>query len=246
MLTDTCRHYATARRRLAEAEPGYPAHTPGAGEPGRGKGYTAGSITERLVIPGDRAKVARRETVRHPELEAQHRLDRCPHAISTIAGLIIANPLHLPWPTETRSPRWNIQQLAWTRWLIRQALTTGLDVHQGLLGQLHNNIAELHRTVMTWSTNPKPATHPSMRDQLADDLTGMWCTSCLRIGVKNPRRREERCGWCDDFKRKFGFMPPPELLEMHSRGTVNMRDIEPFIKAHRERTKQKRKRANAR
>lgn len=232
MLADITRRYHIARRRLTEAEPGYPAHTPGAGEPGRGKGYVAGSITERLGA------------VRHPELEAQHRLDRTPHAISSIAGLLIANQLRLPWPEETRSPRWNVQQLTWSRWLIRQAISHALDVHNGLLGQLHGAITELHRTVMAWSTTNKPATHPSQRDQLADDLTGELCRSCLRIGERSPRHRGDLCGWCYTFERAEGFLPPSQLLEKHQRGKVYDRDVEPFRRAHRDRNK--RRKAGAR
>lgn len=47
MLATILTHYSTAIRRLEEALPGYPARTPGSGEPGGGKGFTVGSRTER-------------------------------------------------------------------------------------------------------------------------------------------------------------------------------------------------------
>lgn len=226
MLADITRRYATARQRLADAEPGYPTQTPGAGQPGSGKGYTAGSITEREA---DRP---------HLELEANNRLNQHPRTIYELTS-VPATRLGYPLPAIPNSPRGQIRRLVFARWFIRRILTTDIDVNTAWLQRTHRLIIDLHRTVMTWSANTTGTKTPIPRDVLADDLTGELCRSCLRIGTREPRHRGDLCRWCYEFHRGEGFLPPTPLLEIKGRRKVYDRDVEPF--RHRERAKHKKR-----
>lgn len=242
MLTETAQRYALARRRLAEVEPGFSAHTPGAGEPGGGSGFSVGSSTERLVITG-KTDAARREVQHHPELDTAQRVEEGPDVIAANAAWFAA-VLDLPMPDTVNSPRRAIQLLTWTRWIVRQFIAAEIEPQTKMLDTLHRSIVNLHRTVTTWGrkpTEPETVTDPTL---LADDPTDERCRSCLRVGMISKRIRGFLCDWCYRFHRYEGFLPPPEILEIRASGTVYEHHVKPFRKAFRDRQKKRGKRAS--
>ena len=231
LLAEISRNYTAAVRQLEQAAPGFPAHTPAAGEPGTGKHNTArSSIVERLALHP------------HPELDAAQRLHHEPHTIMA-ATIAVTETLRLPHPNLDLSQHRALQALLWSRWAIRHTLQTTYNPPTRPLSELHGTIIDLHSTVITWAYTPTAPTRPSNPHLLADDPTDQWCRSCLRIGVRSPRYRGDLDRWCYTFNAQEGFLPPPELLEKHERGTVYDRDVEPWRKAHRDRNKRKRRKA---
>jgi hypothetical protein len=231
MLADITRRYHIARRRLTEVEPGYPAHTPGAGEPGRAKGYVAGSITERLA------------TQHHPELDTAQRLD---HGPTEIAKSIIpfADALNLPMHGGWIATRQHVQRLTWCRWIIRQIINhPDYDPPTKPLTATHRTIADLHRIVITWGTKPTTPTHPAADPtMLPEDFTGDLCRSCLRVGSRSVRYRGELCRWCYDFAGSEGFIPPPQIIEARASGKpITEPMVAPHRKAYRDKQKKQRK-----
>ena len=230
LLAEIGRNYTVAVRQLEQAAPGFPAHTPAAGEPGTSKSFTGGSIVERLALHP------------HPELDAAQRLHHEPHTIMA-ATIAVTETLRLPHPNLDLSQHKALQALLWSRWAIRRTLQTTTNPATRPLNDLHNTIIDLHRTVTTWAyTAAVPAT--TATNQLADDPTERWCRNCLNIGVREPRWRGDLCRWCYEFNASERFLPPPALLKIRqSKSRVTQRDVEPFIRAHNERNKKRRRKA---
>jgi hypothetical protein len=92
-----------------------------------------------------------------------------------------------------------------------------------------------------WGFTPsRPTSTVEMKEQLAADLTEMWCRSCLRVGERAPRHRGELCRWCGAFEAAEGFLPPVDLVEAHADGRrITDAMIVPHRQAHRARTARK-------
>lgn len=222
LLNRITERYTTAVRRLTnEALPGFPARTPASGEPGGGRGFTAGSITERLAL------------AYHPELADLELMLALPRFIAASACQLSDAPA---LPLTATSSAW----LLITRLSIVAALTRD-TVPSKPLATLHRHIDQLDRLTTIYGytpTKPKPASNPHL---LADDPTDTWCRSCLRIGNREPRYRGDLCQWCYRFERTEGFPVPAPIAEKRAHGTVYDRDVEPFRRAWREQQKRRKK-----
>ncbi len=92
----------------------------------------------------------------------------------------------------------------------------------------------------TWGYDPRrPQVRKEAAHVLAVDLTERWCTSHLRIGVKRDRSRGELCDWCyrnGPLLVATWAAPPRELVQLREdQGKVYAHQIEPFIRAERDR-----------
>lgn len=243
MLAYITTHYGTTLRRLNEAQPGFSARTPGSGEPGAGKGFTADSSTERMVIPqGDKAR--RYETRWSPEMSDLETALALPEFIAHTANQL-ATGAQLTLIDVPDGPRLPLRQLVWTRWLLHQLIAQNHPAPSRPLGALHRHCVELDAITRRWGG---PLHTPKRQEDLIpNDPTERWCTSCLRIAKHSVRHRGDRCSWCYSFEQTPGNPTPPpiELLEKRHRGIrIYDRDIEPHRKAWRDKQKQrKRKKA---
>lgn len=102
-------------------------------------------------------------------------------------------------------------------------------------------VERVHSLTQRWGYEPS-APRPLPKDRrelLAIDLTERWCTSHLRIGVKRERGTGELCWWCHRHGPAMvatWVAPPVELVELHvDNGKVYAHELEPFIKAERDR-----------
>jgi hypothetical protein len=79
-------------------------------------------------------------------------------------------------------------------------------------------VMNVWKLTQAWGWLPhEPASSVHKREDLAVDLTGLWCRSCLRDGVRRHRHRHyEMCKWCKDFVAREGFIPPFELVHDHN------------------------------
>jgi hypothetical protein len=227
MLAHITTRYGTTLRRLYQAQPGFPPRTPASGEPGGGKGFTTGSITERLAG--------------RPAPERTDLLDALtlPNLISTTV-MHCATDATLTIRNVPAGPRETLRRLVFARWILLQLVEQNHEPARKPLEQLHRHTAHLHGIVTRWGG--ELVTPKKQPDLIPTDLTEMWCTSCLRIGDKNPRHRGDRCRFCYDWERQEGFLAPTEILETRKRRRLTERDVERCRKDWRERTKGKKRR----
>jgi hypothetical protein len=234
MLAHILTRYAPALRRLRDAQAGYSARTPGSCEPGAGKGFTAGSITERLATPTPTDRANRADYLNALTL---------PFTIATAASAASIGA-HITIRNVPTDPRPGVQKLRWVAWLIPQLVEQHFEPPNAKLDTLHRRIDWLHRIVTNWGG--ELVTPKRQPDLIPNDPTEMWCTSCLRIGDKNPRHRGDRCRFCYDWDRTEHFLVPTEILEIRQRRRLTERDVERCRKDWRDKQKTKKRRRAAR
>lgn len=66
---------------------------------------------------------------------------------------------------------------------------------------------------------------PSRQPEPAAPRVDIWCTSCERAQVMAPRGDPKRvgeqstlCGWCHEWQREYGQLPPVAIIERRARG----------------------------
>jgi hypothetical protein len=125
-----------------------------------------------------------------------------------------------------------IRGLVWCRFVLRQLVAdTPSGVSKKRTEKVHEYAVELGDVVSRWSGRSQVNIAESKR--LADDQSGMWCRSHLRVGAKEPRSDRYPtlglCRWCGDFNASERFLPTVVLLEARRDGrtvTVAMVDAE--------------------
>lgn len=197
LLAELTPKYRHALERLAELLPGHSGRPVGSGEPGGGSGFTATSVVERAATNS-------------PE---RNRLDRA----QALPALLVDQAEHIAGQTFAPKNPTDHQRLALAAWIVRR-LAQRPHLPAGPVRRLHADICELHDIVMTATRDPANVT-PIRSPALASDLTGQWCTSCLRIGAREPRSdrytTDALCRWCGDFQATQGWLPTPPLVEAH-------------------------------
>jgi len=159
------------------------------------------------------------------EVQALARFDTLPPALcwevyglAVSAGLDVAPAFPKP-----------LSRLVWCRYVLRQLIAHNLPVSKRRTEKAHALAVELGDVVSRWSGRSETKVVDAQR--LADDQSGMWCRSCLRVGTREPRTdrypKHGLCRWCGDFQAHQGFLPTPLLLEARRDGrtiTVTMVD----------------------
>lgn len=102
------------------------------------------------------------------------------------------------------------------------------------------HVARVFSICQRWGYTPGVPSVPKARAELlAVDLTERWCTSHLRAGDRRARFRGELCEWCyrhGPLLVATWAAPPLELVRLHiDNGKVHAHEVEPFLKAERDR-----------
>jgi hypothetical protein len=134
------------------------------------------------------------------------------------------------------------------RGVVRLNPTNDQLAHTEALAGLVDPVPRVFDLVQRWGyTAAEPAVAKTRVGLLAVDLTEMWCTSHLRVGVKRDRSRGELCDWCyrhGPLLVATWAAPPVEVVRLHvEHGKVYAHQFEPHIRAERDR---QRTRAKAR
>lgn len=249
LLDESSKRVGRAVRNMKElAVSGLPTSTPGNGSPGGGKGGAGRTISvpdamthtidrvpvtsvEAMVMEGEpdfaeRAFVELGIVVRQAAVMASAvvedftgRAPVSPDLSSGLMRLVVYSfgcsgvLVHLDVPE-----RWRPDG-GWSRW--------------------ERPVRRIWQLTQTWGFVPAEPKAGVQRELLATDLTGQWCRSCLRVGVRDPRdRTSEFCRWCRKFDQLEGFLPPVDLLQVRADGQrITEAMVEPHRHAHRERLK---------
>jgi hypothetical protein len=222
--------YHHAAHRLNEVLPGYPSTTPGNGSPGAGRGGTNSTVAERVDLGSERGLVLLVELQAGPQRIVVH---------SALLFMSVASYSKLIDPSHPilrlDAAHGRVQQILRVRGLLDRCTV-------GHTRNLHRPVTDLWNIVNRWGTDP-PKPTPWRTDSLADDPTEMWCTSCLRIGVKEPRWRSASCKWCYEFHLGEEFWPPPEILRARAAGKrVTEQMVAPHRQRYRDRQARRRRR----
>jgi len=254
LLTATMDRYPKAWERLTvEVTPGFPAKTPGSGDPGSGHGPR---LLERSTDPqtdlrGDddpaEGTIAERLALTdHRELVDLDRLGAGPQRIAVYTAQLLNSigitteipriPVPSAPPMEpVPATAHCVAGLRWSRDFILRVVEHQSLVERCLVGRarnVHRPVVDLHRITVRWGYDPKKGEAADDPALLATDLTEMWCRSCLRAGARYPRWRGDLCKWCYEFNLTEGFLPPPDIIEARAAGK---RITEPMVLPHRQR-----------
>jgi len=230
--------WGRARLRLLDAQPGVPSKPAGNGEPSSG----------RLVFThaGARASSSTVESAAERHLEhgpgwehnALERFDTLPillcDEMERLAGSV-GWVLMKPVPS-------GLRRLVWCRYVLRRIIAEGNPQKRGC-EKAHAYAVELADIVDRWSGRSQVKVAETKR--LADDASGMWCRSCLRIGHLTPRDKDNRypkdglCRKCGDFNAHHGYMPTPRILEVFRNPGPRNRLTPTMIDQERPRKKRK-------
>lgn len=232
MLDTILARYSLAVRQLNQALPGFPSTTPGAGNVGGGTAPT-GSIVERLADTDtpDRALTDLTIILGLPEQVRWH-------ATRSARGIPLSTQIAAKIPSH---PRYTLKHLHVARFLIDHMIAVDHEPPFVKLQLLHETIDSLHRLTTTWGREPTvPARDRKQAAELPDDLTGLWCRSCLRVGSRSPRYRGDLDRWCYEFQSAEGFLPPASILEARRDGRkITDQMVAPHRKAHRDKKKRR-------
>lgn len=214
MLVDAHRGFVAALSELREVQPGMSGRPAGSGEPGGGAGgfthsgpRASSSVVERAV---EQAGPARTQLVRLELLPGVVRDDVVVAAAS--AGVRFTLPVLA-----------GASSLEVSRLAVRALLDHGMArrVRFRPCRVLHDHTSELAEIVSRWGAAPAPARSPRPAG-LVNDITELWCESCLRNGTREPRSNryptKGLCRWCGDFEAEQGFLPTLDLLDARRDG----------------------------
>lgn len=245
---------------VQESSGGFGSRTPGSGDPGGGKGGRASALLidrDDVGDEGDRVPVSSVERVAlglAADDVAARRLAELGSVSVLLADrlgsvCVAAGVDPGPCPPVGASPlRWVVLGLARVQRLLRAPEDRLAELGEMVDGcrSMAGRVADI---VQVWGYAPAvPQVRPAVRQVLAVDLTERWCTSHLRVGERRPRTRGVLCDWCDRqvrLARAQGVdsweAPPVELVRKHvEHGKVYAQDIEPFLRAARDRQRNKR------
>lgn len=214
--TDTLLAHITPRwtatiHALTDTLPGHSGTPAGNGNPPGGHGATTTTIVERATETGTAARQRLTRAQALPKL--------CLTTLDELAGELGIRALTMP-TTQTPGMQW-----AWTAYVTRLCAAHAEQNHhtppQQQTSQLYRLVAEAANLVDTWTRPAHPPTEPRTLD-LANDLTDLWCRSCLRVGRRSPRHDAYNglglCNWCGRFHGSQGFLPTLRLLDHHHDG----------------------------
>lgn len=215
MLVESFRGFDRARATLVDVQPGLSGRPAGSGEPPGGSSVfthsgprASSSVVERAVDDGSnvRGVLARLEVlpgVLHGDVVA----------LAARAGVRLSAPAVL------RPGR----RVEWCHVAVRSLIDTGMVRRTWRRDRLrlHGHAVELAGIVGRWSAPATKSDAPrSLR--LVADPTELWCESCLRTGMREPRSERyptrPLCRWCGDFEAAQGFLPTLDLLDARRDG----------------------------
>jgi len=243
LLDESSKRVGRAVKNMKElAVSGLPTSTPGNGSPGGGKGGGGRTIT----VAGEKVPVTATEgMVLEPELDhAQRALVELGEVVreAAIAASTVIEDFTGSRPVSPDMAS-GLMRLAVYSFGCA-AVLVHLDVPQdwrpaGGWSQWRKPVERIWQLTSSWGFVPAEPKAGTQRELLATDLTGQWCRSCLRVGVRDPRdRTSEFCRWCRKFEQLEGFVPPIELVQARADSLrISEQMVEPYRQAHRERLK---------
>lgn len=256
LLHDATQRAGRAVRNMEQESGGYSSTTPGNGSPGGGKGGRSMATIDGEDIP---CTAVERQALglagRDVAAERLGELDRKARAAADGLGRAMHRVgLPLLVPTNAVPSPERMVVLAYSR-AVR--LRRVADRHDGptwdrLLGDAvadaKPSVLAVFHLCQTWGYDPRrPAVRKEAADVLAVDLTERWCTSHLRVGAKRERSRGELCDWCyrhGPLLVATWSAPPRDIVQLHvDAGKVYAHQLEPFIRAERDRQRNKGKTA---
>lgn len=249
LLDESSKRVGRAVRNMKElAVSGLPTSTPGNGSPGGGKGGSSRTIAVEDAVEHtvDRVPVT--------SVEAMVMAGESDVAQRALAQLVveIGDAAHLGSDVVEQfmgqrpiGPEPFAQPLQLVMHTFRcSRLLVGLDVSDrwspvGGWDRWHRPVRRVWQLTKSWGFVPTEPGVTVQRELLASDLTGRWCRSCLRAGVREERdRNSEFCTWCRKFEQLEGFIPPFDLVHARSNDQrITEAMIVPYRQAHRARLK---------
>lgn len=191
----------------------------GSGDPGGGRGATLTSQVERAVgLDRDDDRPLRvgpeENALRHLRqlpMEIESRLEDCLSEIGVdTSGILLpddASPARTVW---------------WCRWAVRQLRRAPALPSDRSASRLFAAAAHLDKVVSSWTTVRTPEV--SARAGLVEDLTGMWCRSCLGAGARTPRvdrfNAHGVCRFCGEFHATYRRWPSANVLRARASGAT--------------------------
>lgn len=242
LLDQSAQRVGRAVRNMKElAVSGLPTSTPGNGSPGGGKGGGRSLTidTERVPVSSVEASALAGE----PDEASKRLVELGERAhLAAWSGSVIVENFTFERPV---FPSLNSSALHFVVYSFRCArLLVQLDVPERWRpprgwSSWKKPVERVWQLTQSWGWVPAEPTASAQRELLATDLTGQWCRSCLRVGAREPRHRNnERCSWCQNFFAVEGFDPPLELAQAHTDSErITEAMVIPYRKAHRERMK---------
>lgn len=211
LLAEITPRFARAVDRLTEMQLGHSGRPAGTGEPGGGSGFSSTSVVERVV-----------SAVSATERRRLEGLLGFPAELVALTGKVVEGMggrlLHTPIGA---SPG---QRLVWVSWAVRICIELhqhGVKIPRRPTIALHDRVCSLHDLVVV-ETTPAKAKESARSIELAADRTETYCTSHLRIGVREPRSdrysTDGLCRWCGGFLGEQGWLPTLDILEAHEDG----------------------------
>jgi hypothetical protein len=254
-LHDVLGKVQRAEVNLSQAVREFPACTPGNGSPGGGKGASSAVIrfydaddVEVDVVPVTGVEAMAFAGADSASVDLERLRAGARDAATVLAGLMVdvfgVRPV-MP-PVSAPAVSW-VRHARNSATLVKMRAEAGVFPSSRRVSEAHRVVGRLHRVCDAWSFVPaRPKVDRDKRQLLAVDLTEARCTSHLRIGVRVDRFRGELCEWCyrnGPLLVASWTAPPVELVQLKEdqNGKVYAHQIEPFLRAERDRVKQKRK-----
>ncbi len=193
---------------------GYPTRSPGDGNPGGGS-ITATSRPPRhaLLTHPDPARTAN-DDIRTLAQES---------AETAAMKLLLGGHPGALQPTHNNP----IAQAVYAHRAARLIHATTPPDQLPLFDHWLTTVNHLHRTILRWAWTTHTPTPTN--EQLATDLTDMWCRRHLAHGLKKDRYRGDLCQWCYRHHAKHGEHPTEPMIEAHEAG--NWRRLAGLINA---------------
>jgi hypothetical protein len=232
LLADSVQRVGLAQRYLSSiAKDGLPGTTPGHGSIGGG-GAQQGWVVEGEFVPATTVEAC----AERPDLPT-YQLGRLEYLTARLAERASSYMLLVTLQRPTDPYPGPMQRTVHAYRCAHLICEGPWDVPTlPELRDWNRDAESLRNLCRTWAIRPdRPTTPQPDKSQLATDLTEMWCTSCLRVGVRTPRHRRELCRWCEQFNASEGFVPPVELCNARANGhRITEAMVAPHRKAHRD------------
>jgi hypothetical protein len=254
MLHESVHRVGRAVRNMRQEMGGFSSCTPGNGSPGGGKG---GRPTVSIDDPSDPSdpdgvdvpvtSVESQALFGRDDAAADLvRLHRRAGEVADGAAALLVVDLGLDagpdWPDRSTVGADRMVVLGYARVLRLREHTHGGASSRRPRDHLERPVADVFHLGQAWGYDTRePTVTKDRADLLAVDLTEMWCTSHLRVGVRRDRSRGELCDWCyrhGPLLVASWDAPPRDLVRLHvDNGKVYAHQFEPYIKAERDRQK---------
>lgn len=92
-----------------------------------------------------------------------------------------------------------------------------LHARADLAGNLRTRLERIHADAL-WIRDTAHVLAPIVPPSTMNDPSDLWCNHHLRVGLCEPRWRNDLCRWCSDFMALWKVRPPVSLLRDRHHG----------------------------